>query len=66
MTRSVLAVVAVLLAAAIPSSAVGASDAQSQSRDSYIVVLKPDTARSAAAAPSSRPRGGPAPGLASS
>ncbi len=55
MTRSVLAVVAVFLAAAIPSSAAGVSDAQSPSRDSYIVVLKPDTARSAAAAPSARP-----------
>lgn len=55
MTRSVLAVVAVFLAAAIPSSAAGVSDAQSPSRDSYIVVLTPDTARSAAAAPSARP-----------
>jgi hypothetical protein len=55
MTRSVLAVVAALFAAVIPSSAAGISDTQSPSRDSYIVVLKPDTARSAAAAPSSRP-----------
>jgi subtilisin family serine protease len=55
MTRSVLAVVAALFAAVIPASAAGVSDAQAPSRDSYIVVLKPDTARSAAAAPSSRP-----------
>jgi subtilisin family serine protease len=55
MTRSVLAVVAALFGVVIPSSAAGVSDAQTPSRDSYIVVLKPDTARSAAAAPSSRP-----------
>jgi hypothetical protein len=55
MTRSVLAVVAVSLAAAIPSSAAGVRDAQDPVRDSYIVVLKPDTARSAAAPLSPRP-----------
>ena len=55
MTRTVLAVLAVLLVAAAPSSAVGARDAQDPSLDSYIVVLKPDAARSAAAPPSQQP-----------
>jgi subtilisin family serine protease len=52
MTRSVLAALVVLLIAAAPSSA---SDAQDPVLASYIVVLKPDAARSAIAAPSARP-----------
>ncbi len=55
MTRSILAAVAVVLAAAIPSSAAALSDAQEPSLDSYIVVLKPDAARSDASARSARP-----------
>jgi hypothetical protein len=55
MTRSILAVVAVVLAAAIPSSAAALSDAQEPSLGSYIVVLKPDAARSDASARSARP-----------
>ena len=46
MTRSVLAVAAVVLAAVAPSSAGAASDAQDPVAD-YIVVLKSDSARSA-------------------
>ena len=62
MTRSVLAVLAVFLVAAAPSSAAGSRDAQDPVLDSYIVVLKPDAARSAAAAPlgaAARGRRGP-------
>ena len=55
MTRSVLAAVSVFLAAAAPSSAGGIRDARDPVPDSYIVVLKSDTARSAAEAPSQRP-----------
>ena len=55
MTRSILAAVAVVLAAAIPSSAAALSDAQEPSLGSYIVVLKPDAARSDASARSARP-----------
>ncbi len=55
MTRTFLAALAVLLVAAAPSGASGVPDAQGPNLGSYIVVLKPDTARSAAAAPSSRP-----------
>jgi subtilisin family serine protease len=55
MTRSILAVVAVVLAAAIPSSAAALSDAQETGLDSYIVVLKSDAARSDASARSARP-----------
>ena len=55
MTRSILAAVAVVLAAAIPSSAAALSDAQEPSLDSYIVVLKTDAARSDASARSARP-----------
>ncbi len=55
MTRSVLALVAVLVAAAIPSSAAALNDAQDPVLASYIVVLKPDAARSDASARSARP-----------
>ena len=55
MTRSVLAALVVLLIAAAPSGASGVRSAQDPILGSYIVVLKPDTARSAAAAPSARP-----------
>jgi subtilisin family serine protease len=55
MTRSILAAMAVVLAAAIPSSAAALSDAQEPSLGSYIVVLKPDAARSDASARSARP-----------
>jgi subtilisin family serine protease len=54
-TRTVFAALAVLLVAAAPSSAVGAGDVQAPSLDSYIVVLKPGAARSAAAPPSQQP-----------
>ena len=54
MTRSVLAALVVLLVAAAPSGASGVRDVQDP-LGSYIVVLRPDTARSAAAAPSARP-----------
>ena len=55
MTRSVLAALVVLLIAAAPSGASGVGSAQDPVLASYIVVLKPDAARSAAAAPSARP-----------
>jgi subtilisin family serine protease len=55
MTRSVLAALVVLLIAAAPSSASGVRAAQDPVLGSYIVVLNPNTARSAVAAPSDRP-----------
>ena len=55
MTRSVLAALVVLLIAAAPSGAGGVHAAQDPVLGSYIVVLKPDSARSATAAPSARP-----------
>ncbi len=55
MTRAVFAVLAAFVVAAAPSSAVGARDVQAPSLDSYIVVLKPGAARSAAAPPSQQP-----------
>jgi len=55
MTRSVLVAVAVFLAAAAPSSAVGIQPARDPVPDSYIVVLKSDVARSEREAPSNRP-----------
>ena len=54
MTRSVLAVAAVVLAAVAPSSAGAVSDAQEPVAD-YIVVLKSDSARSANERSSQRP-----------
>jgi subtilisin family serine protease len=55
MTRSVLAAVAVFLAAVAPSGAGEIRAAADPVPDSYIVVLKPGSARSAAEAHSQRP-----------
>src|SRR5215210_2108763 len=56
MLRTVLAVVAVSLAAVAPSSEAVVRDAQLPVADSYIVVLKADAARSDTEAHSTRPR----------
>ena len=55
MTRSILAAVAVFLAAAVPSSAGEIRAAQDPVPGSYIVVLKSDTARSTTERSSQRP-----------
>ena len=55
MTRSVLAALVVLLIAAGPSGAGGVRAAQDPVLGSYIVVLKPDSARSDATPQGSRP-----------
>ena len=55
MTRSILAAVAVFLAAAAPSSAGRIEVVQDPIADSYIVVLKADAARSQGEAHSQRP-----------
>jgi subtilisin family serine protease len=55
MTRSILAAVAVFFAAVAPSSAGEIRTAQDPVLDSYIVVLKSDTARSANERSSQRP-----------
>jgi subtilisin family serine protease len=56
MSRSLLAVVALILAAVAPSVAAAARAAQGPVADSYIVVLKPDAARSDDDPPSGRAR----------
>ncbi len=55
MTRSVLAAVAVFLASAVPSGAGEIRSAADPVPDSYIVVLKPGSARSQGEAHSNRP-----------
>ena len=55
MTRSVLAAVAAFMAVVVPSSAGGVRAAQDPILDSYIVVLKSDTARSENERSSQRP-----------
>jgi subtilisin family serine protease len=55
MPRSILAALCVVLAAVASSSAGAATDAQEPVRGSYIVVLKPDNARSVGEPVSNRP-----------
>ena len=55
MFRSIVAAMCVVVAVAAPSSGAATPDARSSpSADSYIVVLNPDSARSASERPSSR------------
>jgi subtilisin family serine protease len=55
MSRSIVVAVCVVLAAAAPSSNAAPPDDPTSGRSSYVVVLNPDTARSAAEAASYKP-----------